>query len=200
MSSSPDVASTAKGRLVVVSGSSGAGKTSICDALLERLPDAVWSVSATTRRIRGSEVGGKSYEFVSVEEFKRREQAGELLESAEYCGHWYGTPKGPVEEAIRCGRFIIMEIDVQGGAQVAAQVPDSTRIFLMPPNADELRARLEGRKTEGREQLEERMAQVERENTFARKSGAYGHFVVNDDLETAIDEVEAIILKESKRG
>ncbi|MEK7757126.1 MAG: guanylate kinase, partial [Planctomycetota bacterium] len=103
-----------RGCLIVISGPSGAGKTSICKALLEGLPDTVWSVSVTTRPPRPSEVNGDSYQFVSRSEFDAKEKAGELLESAEYIGHRYGTPRQPVEKALAAGRNVVMEIDVQG--------------------------------------------------------------------------------------
>ena len=200
MSNRADASGESRGRLVVISGPSGAGKTSICRALLERLPGATWSVSLTTRPIRGGEQSGKSYEYTTREEFGRRKAAGELLEDAEYCGHLYGTPRVAVEDAIRDGRYVVIEIDVQGGAQVAAKVPESIRVFILPPDKDELRARLEGRKTEARDQQDRRLCEMEREISFARKSGAYSHFVVNDDLDTAIAEVERIIIQGSVCG
>lgn len=201
MSSSPareaaDSRTTGRGCLVVISGPSGTGKTSICQALLERLPRAVWSVSATTRPPRRGEVSGQSYRFVSREEFEAMREAGGFLETAEYCGHLYGTPQAPVEEAVAGGQYVIMEIDVQGGAQVAAKVRDAVRIFVLPPNMDSLRARLEGRKTEAEAQLKKRLAEADGEIAFARDSGAYTHFVVNDVLESTIEEVERIILSE----
>jgi guanylate kinase len=185
-----------RGNLVVISGPSGTGKTSICEALLKRLPDAVWSVSATTRPMRPGDVNGQTYEFISQEEFERRRESGDFLETAEYCGHLYGTPRAPVEEAVEQGKFVILEIEVKGGAQVARKMPQSVRIFVLPPNMESLRARLEGRKTEARAQLRRRLAEADGEIAFARDSGAYHHFVVNDILEETIQEVEQIILKE----
>lgn len=187
-------------RLIVISGPSGAGKTSICKALLGQLPNTKWSVSATTRPRRPGDVLGESYEFLSREEFDRREAAGEFLESAEFVGHRYGTPRRPVEEALAEGCYVVLEIDVQGGMQIARAMPDSLRIFIMPPNFESLRARLEGRKTEAAEQLAKRLDQADGEIALARDSNCYHHFVVNDVLQTTIDEVEQIILKEHSKA
>jgi len=187
---------SARGCLIVISGPSGAGKTSVCQALLDQLPDAVWSVSATTRRRRPGENERTGYEFVTREEFERREAAGEFLESAEYIGERYGTPRGPVEDALARGRNVVMEIDVQGGVQVAAKMPESIRIFVLPPNMESLRARLEGRKSEAAEQLARRLAKADGEIATARDSGGYQHFVVNDTLETTIEQVKDIIRRE----
>ncbi len=179
--------------MIVISGPSGAGKTSICDALLSDLPDAVWSVSATTRAPRPGDRIGSSYEFLSRDEFARRESAGEFLETAEYVGQRYGTPLKPVEEALREGKNIVMEIDVQGGMQVAAKLPESVRIFVLPPNMESLRARLEGRKSEAEEQLRDRLAHADGEIATARDSGAYDYFVVNDVLEQTVKQIKQIV-------
>jgi guanylate kinase len=189
-----------RGTLIVISGPSGAGKTSICKALLEGLPDTVWSVSVTTRPPRPSEVNGDSYQFVSRKEFEAKQAAGELLESAEYIGHRYGTPRPPVEEALAAGRNVVMEIDVQGGMQVAKKMPESVRIFVLPPNMDSLRARLEGRRTEAAEQLAKRLAEADGEIAIARDSGCYSHFVVNDVLESTVEQVKRIIEQEHRRA
>jgi len=187
-----------RGCLIVISGPSGAGKTSICKALLEGLPDTMWSVSVTTRPPRPGEVNGDSYQFVSRKEFESKQAAGELLESAEYIGHRYGTPRRPVEKALAAGRNVVMEIDVQGGMQVAKKMPESVRIFVLPPNMESLRARLEGRRTEAAEQLAKRLAEADGEIAIARDSGCYSHFVVNDVLETTVEQVKRIIEQERR--
>ena len=197
--SRPESAAKKPGKLIVISGPSGAGKTSICRALLELLPDTHWSVSATTRPMRPGDVSGETYEFITRAEFEARAAAGKFLESAEYIGQRYGTPRRPVEEALGRGENVLMEIDVQGGMQVAASMPDSVRIFVLPPNAQSLRARLEGRKTEAEVQLAKRLAEADGEIATARDSGSYPHFVVNDILETTIEEVRSIVLEESTK-
>ncbi len=196
-SSEAEPSANKRGRLIVISGPSGTGKTSICNALLEHLPGTVWSVSVTTRKERPGETGGHCYEFVTRKEFEVREAAGEFLESAEYIGERYATPKKPVEEALARGRNVVMEIDVQGGMQVAARMPESVRVFVLPPDMESLRARLEGRKTEAEEQLAKRLAKADGEIATARDSGCYQHFVINDCLQTTIEEVNNIIKKES---
>ena len=185
-----------RGRVIVISGPSGAGKTSICNRLLERLPGSVWSVSATTRPPRGRETHGGEYEFLPPEEFERRVAAGDFLETAEYVGHRYGTPVRPVMEAIEEGRHVIMEIEVQGGVQVARRRPDSIRVFVLPPDMESLKARLAGRRTESADIMKRRLEKADGEIGFARDSGAYQHFVINDVLEDTVDEIMGIVQKE----
>lgn len=183
----------AKGRLIVISGPSGAGKTSICNKLLETLPGARWSVSATTRPIRNGEHSGESYDFISREEFLRRRERGEFLETAEYLEQLYGTPIKPIREALEQGDHIILEIEVQGGRQVAQKMPESVRVFVLPPTMETLKARLAGRRTESQQQQTKRLAEADGEIGFARDSGCYDHFVTNDDLDQTVAEIMRII-------
>lgn len=189
----------ARGKLVVISGPSGAGKTSICNELLRRLPNARWSVSVTTRPPRAGEQDGEAYRFVSKEQFQRMLEAGELLEHTEYLGNYYGTPRKPVEEAIERGEIVIMEIDVQGGAQVARKVPDSIRIFVLPPTMETLQARLSGRRTESEEIQRRRLEQADGEIAFARNSGCYQYFITNDILQDSVNQILEIIRKETQQ-
>ena len=187
-----------RGYLVVISGPSGSGKTSICNALLERLPGARWSVSATTRPRRHNEIDGENYRFVTRQQFEQMRQGGEFLESAEYVGNLYGTPIKPVQEAIAAGKPVILEIDVQGGIQVAERMPDSIRLFVLPPTRETLEARLEGRRTESQEQLQRRLDEADGEIAVARDSGCYQRFVTNDVLQDTVDQVIDIIEREAK--
>lgn len=187
-----------RGKLVVVSGPSGAGKTSICDQLLKRIPNSRWSVSVTTREKRGHEVDGKAYHFVTAEEFEQMLARDEFLEHAQYLGHLYGTPRAPVEAAVAAGEIIIMEIDVQGGAQVAQRVPDSIRVFVLPPTMETLKARLEGRQTESEALQRKRLAEADGEIGFAKNSGSYQYFITNDILQGSVEQLLQIIRQETQ--
>jgi guanylate kinase len=188
-----------RGALVIISGPSGAGKTSICDELLRRIPNSRWSVSVTTRARRGQEVDGKAYRFITPAEFERMVAADELLEHAQYLGNWYGTPRAPVEAAVAAGQIIIMEIDVQGGAQIARKVPESIRIFVLPPTMETLQARLAGRQTETELLQQKRLAEADGEIAFARSSGYYPYFITNDILKDSVERVLEIIERETTR-
>jgi len=195
-SDSQTTASSNCGILVVVSGPSGAGKTSICNELLRRLPDAIWSVSITTRPRRPGEVDGQNYRFVTRKTFHEMRDRGDLLESAEYVGNWYGTPRAPVQDALAAGKSAVLEIDVQGGMQVATAMPDSVRVFVLPPTRETLEARLLGRRTESTEQLKRRLEQADGEIAVARDSRCYQYFVTNDVLEDTVHEMVDIIQRE----
>ena len=174
----------------MISGPSGAGKTTIATAVLERRPDIVPSISTTTRRPRRGEKDGVQYHFVTVKDFETTAKAGGFLEHAVVHGNRYGTPKAPVEAALAAGKSVLLEIDVQGSRAVRDAVPDALLIFVEPPSRDVLRERLHRRKTEDDASFALRMANAEHEMEAARE---FDHRVVNDDLEEAVSEVLRIL-------
>jgi len=181
-----------KGKLVVISGPSGAGKSTIASEARKRT-GAEFSVSVTTRRPRPGEIDGREYHFVDRATFEKMIAAGELLEWAEVFGELYGTPARPVEQAVEAGRTILLDVDVQGGRQVHEKMPSATFILIVPPSPEELARRLDRRGTEAPAELESRLARADAEIAAARESGIYGHVVVNDDLDQAIDRVVEIM-------
>ncbi len=189
-----------KGRLGVISGPSGSGKTSICRALA-RDPRVFFSVSATTRPRRPGEVEGVDYWFLPEEEFRARAARGEFLEWAEYNGRFYGTPRKPVEEAIRAGKTALLEIELQGATRLREDGVEGIYIFIEPPSMEVLEERLRKRGTEKEEEIRRRLEIARREWTQAREGKVYDHFVRNDDLERAVGEVRAILgLEEEGRS
>lgn len=166
------------------------GKGTVVRRLVERHPELHPSVSVTTRRPRPGERDGVDYRFVSDEEFDRLVAEGELLEWAHVVGHRSGTPAGPVEEALSAGRDVVLEIDVQGARQVREQVPETVLIFLAPPSLEELERRLRSRGTEDEARLVLRLTTARAEMAQQRR---FDHVVVNDRLDQATAQVEAII-------
>jgi guanylate kinase len=181
------------GKLVVITGPSGVGKSTITQEVVRRT-GARFSVSATTRPPRAGEVDGREYRFVGRDEFERMIEQGDLLEWAEvFPGRFYGTPARPVQDAIVAGRTIVLDIDVQGGLQVHDKMPGATFVLVAPPDIEELKRRLLGRGTEGQAEQAARLAKAESEMAAARKSGVYDCEVVNDDLQRAIEEIVRIV-------
>ena len=179
-----------RGKLVVISGPSGVGKSTICREVVKRM-DAHLSVSATTRTRSPQETDGVDYWFISRDEFLERVRKNEFLEHAEVFGNFYGTPRDKVEQALIAGKTVILEIDVQGGTQVRQHYQDVILIFILPPNLDDLVKRISGRARDSAEVAQRRLEAAQREITAARQ--LYKYTVVNDDLEKAINEVTEII-------
>jgi len=189
-----------------VSAPSGAGKTTLCDRLLAGRADIAYSVSCTTRPRRGAEKDGEDYFFLTEAEFARRRDAGDLLEHARVHGYHYGTPRQRVEDELRAGRSVLMDIDVQGAAQIRERVqaapPDDplrkafVDIFIEPPSLAALRERLEGRGEDGPETIARRLRNAEAE--MARR-GEYRHRIVNRDLDTAFAELRRIVAAEQSQ-
>jgi len=181
-----------KGKVVIVSGPSGVGKSTICKELAERLDNVYLSVSATTRPKSNGEENGRDYWFMSEEEFRERLDKDMLLEHAKVFGHFYGTPKDKVDEALQAGKVIILEIDVQGARQVKTIIPDATMIFILPPTSKDLEERLNNRGREEAEVAEERLNGASDEIAAAWEQH-YEHMVINEDLQQAINECVQII-------
>ena len=180
-----------KGKIIIVSGPSGVGKSTICKAIVNKLENVYLSVSATTRPKTPGEIDGRDYWFLSEQEFEERLNKGLFLEHAEVFGNCYGTPKDKVEEALQAGRNIILEIDVQGARQVKAAYPDSIMIFILPPTEKTLAERLNRRGRDDIETTEERLDWASDEIAAAWQY--YKHMVVNDDLNQAINECLEIV-------
>jgi guanylate kinase len=187
-----------KGRLIVITGPSGVGKSTLCALLVERL-GATLSISATTRPKGTGEIDGKNYIFLSREAFERKLADGEFLEHAEYLGNLYGTPAGPVRESLDRGQDVLLEIEVQGGMQVAEKCPDAVMIQVVPADQRALADRITGRGRDTPEVIDERLANAQREIALARDSGVYRHFVVNDVLEDAVSEIAGIVEQEREK-
>ena len=184
---------TADGLLLIISGPSGVGKTTITRGVERTIADSVFSVSVTTRAQTEADVEGVDYHFASDAEFDRLIERDALLEWANVFGKRYGTPKQWVFEQLRRGRLVILEIDVDGALQVKAAMPEAFAVFILPPSEDVLFERLRDRKRESEDAIVRWFAEAKPEISTARKSGVYDLFVVNDDLERAIAEaVEAV--------
>lgn len=180
-----------RGKLIVVSAPSGAGKTTIVRTMMAKYPSMLFSVSATTRPQRAGEKEGKDYFFLSKEEFERQIKAGELVEWEEIYGNYYGTLKSEIDRALHNGRIMMFDIDVKGGLSIKQRYPDDTvLIFIKPPSVEALHRRLLDRKTEDEATVARRMTRVPME---LEKGNEFQYQVINDDLQTALAEVEKIL-------
>jgi guanylate kinase len=187
---------TPGGFLLVLSGPSGAGKGTLVDRLVAARPECVFAISATTRPRRSTEQDGVQYEFVDREEFERRRAAGLFLESAEVHDHLYATPARFVDDGVRAGRIVVLDVDVQGGASVRRVRPEAVSVFIYPPSIDALRQRLLRRSTDLPEVVERRLHNAPGE---LRQYREYDYLVVNDDLEQAVARLVAIVDAERSR-
>jgi guanylate kinase len=182
--------------LLVLSAPSGGGKSSIARNLLQGRDDLGYSVSATTRPLREGERDGVDYHFLSREEFLRRREAGEFLESATYGGHLYGTLRSEIERIFAAGRHAVLDIEIQGARQIRASFPNSLHLFVLPPSAEVLIGRLRGRNTEPPEVVRERVTRAAEELEAVVE---YDYVVVNQDLVIAVAQVAAILDAEARR-
>ena len=183
------------GLKIVLSGPSGSGKGTLVKELIKN-EQFLLSISATTRKPRQGEEEGVHYFFREREEFETMIANNELLEYAEFCGNYYGTPKAFIEESVKNGKDVILEIEVEGAMQVKEIYPDAVFIFIVPPSLTELENRLVGRNTETREVIERRLARAKEEMMLAKK---YTYIVVNDIAERAAEDLEAILVAEKLR-
>ena len=182
-----------KGKTFIVSGPSGVGKSTVLHALLERRKNLYFSVSATTRDPRPGELDGIHYHFMDVESFRKWIAMDQFLEYAEYVGNFYGTPKRCVDEAMNQGKDVILDIEVQGAIQVTSKRPDTVRIFIAPPSWAELERRLTERGTDSQDKIQKRLLRAKVEFQTAH---TYDYFVINDTVENAVNELDAIMTAE----
>ena len=182
-----------KGKTFIISGPSGVGKSTVLRELFRDREDLYFSISATTRQPREGEVDGVHYHFIDVDRFRQMIQEDAFLEYAEYVGNFYGTPKRFVDEAMEHGKDVILDIELQGAIQVTSKRPEVVRIFIAPPSWEALEKRLIGRGTDSADKIQKRLvrAKVELQN-----ANTYDYFVINDTVEQAVREINAIMLAE----
>ncbi|GAA6294225.1 MULTISPECIES: guanylate kinase [Enterocloster] len=185
-----------RGILVVVSGFSGAGKGTLMKELLKRYDNYALSISATTRSPREGELDGREYFFVDKERFQQMIAEGELIEYAQYVNHYYGTPREYVERQMASGKDVILEIEIQGALKVKKRFPDTLLLFVTPPSARELKSRLVGRGTETIEVINARLRRAAEE---AAGMEAYDYLLINDEIETCVEEMHQLIQLQHRR-
>ena len=176
--------------LLVVSGPSGAGKDTVVSALREKHPEIEISVSATTRAMREGEQDGVNYYYLTQNAFEQKISAGAMLEYANYCGNYYGTPKSEVDARIAAGTTVVLVIEVQGAANIKALYPECTTVFICPPSLAELENRLRGRGTETEESIAKRLKRAQQEMALAP---IYDYTVINDDVQVCADRIYDIL-------
>jgi len=185
-----------KGRLLVVSGPSGAGKGSISKRIVEEVEDLIYSISMTTRAPRPDEIDGKNYYFVTHKEFEQTIEENGFLEYAKVYGEYYGTPRAKVMQYLEEGKDVVLEIDIQGAMNIRKSYPKGVLIFILPPSMAELRKRITGRGSETKSDIELRLGEALKEIAYIDK---YDYCVVNGDLDEAVSRVKAIIIAEHSR-
>ncbi len=179
-----------KGILIVISGFSGSGKGTIVREMMEKYDNYALSISMTTRVPRQGERDGVEYFFVTKETFERTIREDGLIEYADYCGNYYGTPRAYVEEQLNAGKDVILEIEIQGALKVKKRFPECLLLFVTPPSAAELKRRLTGRGTESPEVIEQRLSRAYEESEGVE---AYDYIVINDVLESSVEEVHSLV-------
>ncbi len=185
-----------QGILFIISAPSGAGKTTLASCLFQEAPDLRPSISYTTRAPRKGEVNGRDYHFVNEEQFVQMRNAGAFAEWASVHEFCYGTPRAPVDDAIKQGRDLLLDIDVQGATQLKAMYPEAVSLFVFPPSWHELERRLRGRGTDTEAVITRRLHRAREE---AREFSAYDYWIVNDNLERAVSLLYAILTAERAR-